>query len=328
MPSPVETQSRVYAMRALERGSSYYGYETYKLVYGDIDNYSVQELVGRGKYSTVFRGKTKEKKTCIIKVLKPIKEKKICREAKILHTLKGIPSIVQILDIVRDKVTGTKSFIFAYQRHTETRSLFPQFTLDDIRYYMRVLLEALDTIHSMGIMHRDIKPHNLIIDGETREIKIIDWGLAEYYLPNTYYSVGVASLHFKAPELLVGQKYYDYSLDIWSLGCVLSEIIFNQVPMFNGRTNEDQLLKIVKVLGTDDLHKYIKSQNLHLSSNLLPHIKILPPHRNLPSIKPDLYIEKKDKDNLLQLINGMLIYNHQERLTARECLNLPFFKNK
>ena len=116
-------------------------------------------------------------------------------------------------------------------------------------------------------MHRDIKQQNIIIDKTTKRLKIIDWGLAEFFLPETQYNVKVASRYYKAPELLLDYKYYDYSIDIWSLGCIMAGIIFKQEPFFLGKDNFDQLLKIVKILGTDDMFEYIKKYNIVLNSH-------------------------------------------------------------
>lgn len=77
----------------------------------------------------------------------------------------------------------------------------------------------------MGIMHRDVKPHNIIIDHKNRELRLIDWGLAEFYMPEQEYNVRVASRYFKGPELLVDNLLYDYSLDIWSLGCMFAGMV-------------------------------------------------------------------------------------------------------
>jgi casein kinase II subunit alpha len=74
-------------------------------------------------------------------------------------------------------------------------------------------------------MHRDIKPHNILIDKKSLTVKISDWGLAEYYLPDTEYNVRVASRHFKGPELLLNNRNYDFSLDIWSLGLVFAGFV-------------------------------------------------------------------------------------------------------
>ena len=106
-------------------------------------------------------------------------------------------------------------------------------------------------------MHRDIKPQNVIVDHSNKRLKLIDWGLAEFYHPGEEYNVRVASRYYKSPELLVEYKNYDYSQDMWSLGCMLAGIIFQQEPFFAGKDNTDQLAKIVKVVGTDELYEYL-----------------------------------------------------------------------
>ena len=93
---------------------------------------------------------------------------------------------------------------------------------------------------------------------------MIDWGLAEFYHPNQEYNVRVASRYFKGPELLVDYQYYDYSLDMWSLGCMLASMIFKKEPFFHGHDNYDQLVRIAKVMGTDDLHDYLDKYNIEL----------------------------------------------------------------
>ncbi len=95
----------------------------------------------------------------------------------------------------------------------------------EVRLYIYKILEGLNYCHSMGIMHRDIKPQNVLIDRERGIVKIVDWGLADYYLPNKEYNVRVASRYYKGPELLVNNKFYGYSLDIWSLGCMFAGMV-------------------------------------------------------------------------------------------------------
>ena len=104
--------------------------------------------------------------------------------------------------------------------------MYPTLSDYDIRYYIFELLKALDYCHSNGVMHRDVKPHNVMIDHEKRELRLIDWGLAEFYHPGREYNVRVASRYFKGPELLVDLQEYDYSLDMWSLGCMFAGMIF------------------------------------------------------------------------------------------------------
>ncbi|XP_029142765.1 casein kinase II subunit alpha, partial [Protobothrops mucrosquamatus] len=124
--------------------------------------------------------------------------------------------------------------------------------------------QALDYCHSMGVMHRDVKPHNVMIDHEHRKLRLIDWGLAEFYHPGQEYNVRVASRYFKGPELLVDYQMYDYSLDMWSLGCMLASMVFRKEPFFHGHDNYDQLVRIAKVLGTEDLYDYIDKYNVEL----------------------------------------------------------------
>lgn len=223
---------------------------------------------------------------CVIKVLKPVKKKKIKREIKILQNLSGGPNIVALLDVVRDSQSKTPSLIFEYINNTDFRSLYPKFTDIDVRFYILELLKALDYCHSKGIMHRDVKPHNVMIDHESRKVsppprggvdsntglslttqlRLIDWGLAEFYHPGTEYNVRVASRYFKGPELLVDFQEYDYSLDMWSLGAMFASMIFRKEPFFHGNSNSDQLVKIAKVLGTDDLFDYLDKYEIELDT--------------------------------------------------------------
>ena len=85
-------------------------------------------------------------------------------------------------------------------------------------------------------MHRDVKPHNVMIDHEQRKLRLIDWGLAEFYHPKTEYNVRVASRYFKGPELLVDFQEYDYSLDLWSYGCMFASMVrFSSESKYIGR---------------------------------------------------------------------------------------------
>jgi casein kinase II subunit alpha len=224
-------------------------------------------FTGRGKYSEVFEGvNVVNYQKCVIKVLKPVKKKKIKREIKILQNLSGGPNIVALLDVVRDSQSKTPSLIFEHVNNIDFRLLYKEFQDYDVRYYIYELLKALDFCHSKGIMHRDVKPHNVMIDHETRKLRLIDWGLAEFYHAGTEYNVRVASRYFKGPELLVDFQEYDYSLDMWSLGCMFASMIFRKEPFFHGQSNADQLVKIAKVLGTDDLFDYLDKYDIELDA--------------------------------------------------------------
>jgi len=95
-----------------------------------------------------------------------------------------------------------------------------------------------------------VKPHNVMIDHQKKELRLIDWGLAEFYFPEQELNVRVASRYYKGPELLIDYLHYDYSLDIWSTGCMMAGLIFQIDTFFKGTSNADQLDRIAKVLGT------------------------------------------------------------------------------
>ena len=129
----------------------------------------------------------------VVKILKPVKKKKIKREIKILENLKGGTNVIALKDIVKDPWSRTPALVFEHVDNTDFKQLYPTLTDFDIRYYLYELLKALDYSHAHGIMHRDVKPHNVMIDHEKRRLRLIDWGLAEFYHPNQEYNVRVAS---------------------------------------------------------------------------------------------------------------------------------------
>jgi len=233
--------------------------------WGDIVNYECYHKLGRGKYSEVYSGYCKaNNQKAIIKVLKPVKAEKIYREIKILQTLWGGPNVVKLCDLIKEQKSKTPCFIYEYMPSSETKLISPSFDDRDVRIYIFKILQALEFSHRHGIMHRDVKPLNIVINHEDKELRLIDWGLADFYIPEKEYNVRVASRYYKGPELLVDDKLYHYSLDIWSLGCTMAGMIFKVDTFFKGSDNFDQLIRIMRVLGDEDLHEYVHRYGLKI----------------------------------------------------------------
>ncbi|KAH9258527.1 casein kinase II subunit alpha, chloroplastic [Batrachochytrium salamandrivorans] len=318
-------QARTYADVNVLRPREYWDYEALQVPWHSPDSYQVVKKLGRGKYSEVFEGENVENaQKCVIKVLKPVKKKKIKREIKILQALSGGPNIVQLFDVVRDPQSKTPALVFEYVNNADFKVLYPTLSDGDIRFYMFELLRALDYAHSNGIMHRDVKPHNVMIDHDNRKLRLIDWGLAEFYHPGQDYNVRVASRYFKGPELLVDLEDYDYSLDIWSLGCMLAGILFRREPFFHGNDNVDQLVKIAKVLGTESLHHYLDKYECLLAEHF---DGLLGTHPRKPWVR---FVTEETAHlchgDALDFLDRCLRYDHAERMTAKEAMAHPYLK--
>lgn len=323
-PNP-RSIARVYADVNSRMPPDYWDYEALQLQWGSQDIYQVVAKVGRGKYSEVFTGiNLVRQEKCIVKVLKPVRSKKIQREIKILQNLTGGPNVIQLLDLVMEPETKTPCFIFELVKNVDFRTLYPKLGDMEVRWYMFQLLKALDFSHSRGIMHRDVKPHNVMIDPEAKTLRLIDWGLAEFYHPGVAYNVRVASRHYKGPELLVDLLEYDYSLDLWSFGCMFAGIIFKKDIFFHGKDNDDQLVKIVEVLGTQEFAKYLKRYSLKLAKKYdqlrtkffekVPWTRFVTPE-----------MARVANAEAMDLLDKCLRFDHQERPTAAEAMLHPYF---
>uniref|UniRef100_A0A8C9QYY0 non-specific serine/threonine protein kinase n=1 Tax=Scleropages formosus TaxID=113540 RepID=A0A8C9QYY0_SCLFO len=320
MSGPVPSRSRVYPDVNTQRPREYWDYESHVVEWGNQDDYQLVRKLGRGKYSEVFEAiNITNNEKVVVKILKPVKKKKIKREIKILENLRGGPNIISLLDIVKDPVSRTPALVFEHVNNTDFKV---RIILSKTKQ-KNTVYEALDYCHSMGIMHRDVKPHNVMIDHEHRKLRLIDWGLAEFYHPNQEYNVRVASRYFKGPELLVDYQMYDYSLDMWSLGCMLASMIFRKEPFFHGHDNYDQLVRIAKVLGTEDLYDYIDKYNIELDPRFND---ILGRHSRK---RWERFVHSENQHlvstEALDFLDKLLRYDHQARLTAREAMEHPYF---
>jgi len=306
-------------------------YEYTQVEWSTPEFYDICKRIGRGKYSEVFSGvqvdcKGEPVQDIIIKVLKPIKKRKQRREIFVLKVLKGGPNIVNVIDVVRDPISRTSSLIYESIGSLNFHEVSDRFSDFDRRFYFFQMLLALDYSNSKGIMHRDIKPHNVVIDPARRALRVIDWGLAEFYTPGEAYNVRVASRHHKAPELLINYNHYDYSLDMWSLGCMFAGVIFGKEPFFVGSDNIDQLVKIADVLGTDDLYEYCNNIGCVLDKSLKNHLGTRA-KKNFDELYKDFpNIEDRLSDDTLEFLDAVLRYDHRTRTCPIEALFLPYFE--
>ena len=342
---PLPSRARIYCDVNSTRAREYWDYEAHVIEWANQEDYQLVRKLGRGKYSEVFEGVNVSGAAAaaaassgataaagsddssgakvVVKILKPVKKKKIKREIKILQNLRGGANIVQLLAVVKDPVSRTPALIFEFVNNTEFKTLYQTLSDYDIRFYLFELLRAIDFCHSMGVMHRDVKPHNVMIDHERRRLRLIDWGLAEFYHPGQEYNVRVASRYFKGPELLVDYQMYDYSLDMWSLGCMLASMIFRKEPFFHGHDNYDQLVRIAKVLGTEELYEYLDRYQIDLDPRFND---ILGRHSRK---RWERFVHSENQHlvspEALDFLDRLLRYDHQERLTAKEAMDHAYF---
>ena len=188
----------------------------------------------------------------------------------------------------------------------------------DIRLYTYMILEALEYSHMHGIMHRDIKPLNIVIDHDKRDLRVIDWGLADYYKPDMEYNVRVASRYYKGPELLVEDKKYNYSLDMWAVGCTLAGFLFKIDTFFKGCDNDNQLVKIVETMGTANLLEYMRRYKLTMPKQLNKLIV------NTEQVPLESFVNSNNFSRVTQdgidLVYKMLVYDKNGRITPTEAL--------
>lgn len=176
------------------------------------------------------------------------------------------------------------------------------------------MLRSLAYIHAVGICHRDIKPQNLLCDPNSHVLKLCDFGSAKRLVkgePNVSY---ICSRYYRAPELIFGNSDYTTSIDTWSVGCVIAELMLGQ-PIFPGESGVDQLVEIIKVLGTPSKEQ-IQAMNPNYKEYRFPQIKPLPWNKVFRSRTPQ---------DLLDLVSKLLVYEPMNRPGPMEALTLEVF---
>ncbi|KAI1714050.1 protein kinase domain-containing protein [Ditylenchus destructor] len=183
-----------------------------------------------------------------------------------------------------------------------------------VRLYTYQLFRALAYIHSIGVCHRDIKPQNLLIDVETGVLKLCDFGSAKFLIrgePNVSY---ICSRYYRAPELIFGSTNYTNSIDVWSAGTVLAELMLGH-PIFPGDSGVDQLVEIIKLLGTPT-REQIQQMNPNYREFRFPSIRAHPWSRVFRVQTPSEAID---------LVSKVLEYNPAGRLTPLQACTHSFF---
>ncbi|ODV65532.1 ser/thr protein kinase [Hyphopichia burtonii NRRL Y-1933] len=183
----------------------------------------------------------------------------------------------------------------------------------EVKLYTYQMLRALNYIHSQGICHRDIKPQNLLINSETGELKLCDFGSAKILNPNEPNVAYICSRYYRAPELIFGATNYTTKIDVWSAGCVMAELILGQ-PLFPGELGIDQLVEIIKILGTPSKEQ-IKNMNPNYMEHKFPQIKPIPLTK----------IFKKMSNDCIQFLIKILQYSPIDRISCIEALSDEYF---
>ncbi|CAN1152487.1 Cyclin-dependent kinase G-2 [Linum perenne] len=296
-----------------------------------VDEFERLNKIDEGTYGVVFRAK--DKKTGEIVALKKVKMEKE-REGFPLTSLREInillsfhhPSIVDVKEVVVGSSLDSIFMVMEYMEHDLKglmESMKQPFSQSEVKCLMLQLLEGTKYLHDNWVLHRDLKTSNILLNNRG-ELKICDFGLARQYgSPLKPYTHMVVTLWYRAPELLLGAEQYSTAIDMWSLGCIMAEMLSKQ-PLFNGKTEVDQLDKIFRILGT-------------------PNETIWPGFSKLPRVKVNFV---KHQYNLLRkkfpatsftgspvlsdagfdLLNKLLTYDPEKRITVDAALNHEWFR--
>jgi casein kinase II subunit alpha len=294
---------------------------------GDMSKYEVNAKIGRGRYSEVYSGIEKyTNQKVVIKILKPINKNKIKREAVILQYLNDCPNSVHLIDITKGECIDIYCLIYNNISGHDLKLVYKNITPEDMKLYIYKILQCLSFCHSKKIMHRDIKSGNIVVNTLTKELNVIDWGLSEYYIPNYKYNTRVGTRFYKAPELLLDYKKYDYAIDIWSAGCVLASLLFQKDFFFKGSDLNNQIIKIAEVFGYKEFEKfYNKYQNdIRVNKKVMEQIK------NFEKKEWKSFVNENNKylvnDEVIDLLDKMLKFDPMERIKAKDAVNHPYFK--
>ncbi|XP_027340529.1 probable serine/threonine-protein kinase At1g54610 [Abrus precatorius] len=290
------------------------------------DSFEKLDKIGQGTYSNVYRARDLEQRKIVAlkKVrfdnLEPESVRFMAREIHILRRLDH-PNVIKLEGLVTSRMSCSLYLVFEYMEHDLAGlASHPglKFTEAQVKCYMQQLLRGLDHCHSCGVLHRDIKGSNLLIDNNGI-LKIADFGLASFYDPNQTQPLTsrVVTLWYRPPELLLGATYYGTAVDLWSTGCILAELYAGK-PIMPGRTEVEQLHKIFKLCGSPSEDYWRKSK--------LPHATIFKPQQPYRRCVGETF--KDFPAPAIELIETLLSIDPADRGTSASALNSEFFSTK
>ena len=285
-------------------------------------------IIGKGTFGIVYIAK-KENCDEILAIKRVLQDKRYHnRELEILKELNH-PNIINLRHFFYTKIEKEKdkeelylNCVCDYLPTTLSRILSINYQsgkqLDAFisKLYAYQMLLSLKYIHSVGVTHRDIKPQNILIDQKTNVLKLCDFGSAKKLVPGQKSLAYICSRYYRAPELIFGSTNYDSQIDVWSMGCVIAELVLER-PLFPGNSPSDQLVEIIKILGTPSKED-ILSMNPQFKDHKFPDIK--------PTPWGKIYRNRKIPPHFEDLLNKLLVYDPKKRLTAEKALEHEYFE--
>ncbi|XP_058727413.1 cyclin-dependent kinase C-2 C-like [Vicia villosa] len=290
------------------------------------DSFQKLDKIGQGTYSSVFRAR--EVETGKMFALKKVRFDNyqaesirfMAREITLLRRLDH-PNIMKLEGIITSRMSNSIYLVFEYMEH-DLAGLVSRpdivFTDSQIKCYMRQLLSGLEHCHVRGIMHRDIKVSNILLNNEG-VLKIGDFGLANTISPNNKHQLTsrVVTLWYRPPELLMGATNYGVSVDLWSVGCVFAELFLGK-PILKGRTEVEQLHKVFKLCGSPPEEFWKKTK--------LPHATMFKPQTNYESSLRERCADFPE--SAVGLLETLLSIDPSNRGTASSALISEYFNTK
>ncbi|KAL9669505.1 hypothetical protein QQ045_007052 [Rhodiola kirilowii] len=285
-------------------------------------SYIAERIVGSGSFGVVYQARSVETNE-IVAIKKVLQDKRFKSRELSLMRLLGHPNVCQLrncffsvekddryLNLVLEYVPET---ICSVSRHYSKRN--QSMPLLHIQLYIFQLCRALNYIHNVvEVCHRDIKPQNILVNPQTHEVKLCDFGSAKILVPGEPNISYICSRYYRAPELIFGSTKYTSAIDMWSAGCVMAELLLGH-PIFPGESGVDQLVEIIKILGTPTREE-VKCMNPEYKEFKFPLIKVRPWHK---------VFNKKYPPEAFDLVSRMLQYSPKLRFSPLEACAHPFF---